>query len=247
MLQLGKRTFQIEDVIVHGDHADPELFWYLAAPVVLARRGNPAKAQLTMIKYKPAVADAGVKGGGFLMFETELTLTEDVERRIKARCRQLGASDPVLVAVPYDSGTVQCVALNLQGPGGTTATPPAGSDGTGYTFVQQILGSSAPSLQGKNAAVFSLQLDQEGATILEQVFRQRGAPVSVIYNLEYTALSESPRRRDQGRPQEGLRLAQGGARRRRRPSRSAASPSMSRPGSTWPSRSSSRAARSRSR
>ena len=93
--------------------------------------------------------------------------------------------------MPFDSGTVQCVALNLQGPGGTTATPPAGSDGTGYTFVQQILGSSAPSLQGKNAAVFSLQLNQEGATILEQVFRQRGAPVSVIYNLEYTALSES--------------------------------------------------------
>ena len=40
MLQLGKRTFQIDDVIVHGDHADPELFWYLAAPVVLAGAGT---------------------------------------------------------------------------------------------------------------------------------------------------------------------------------------------------------------
>src|SRR4051794_683050 len=188
MLQMGSRTFTFEGVTVFGDHADPDQFWYLPAPVRLARRGSPEEPQFTMIKFKPAVADGGVPGGGFVMLETELTLTPEQERAIASRC---DSSNPRLTAVPFDSGTVQCIALNLQGPGGTIAKPPEGSDGTGFTFVQKILGASVPSLQGNNSASFSLQLDQAGATILEQAFRERGAPVGVIYDLQFTALRPS--------------------------------------------------------
>ena len=74
----------------------------------------------------------------------------------------LAKGTPRLAVVPFDEGTVQCVALNLQGAGGTVATPPAGA----FNAVETILGAVMPSLHGDNSASFSLVLSQEGATIL---------------------------------------------------------------------------------
>src|SRR5262249_6812282 len=86
--------------------------------------------------------------------------------------------------VPFDDGTVQCVALNLQGPGGTTAMPVPGA----FVAVEQILGASVPSLDAANNAIFSLTLDQAGATILEEAFGQGATPVGVLYNLKFTGM-----------------------------------------------------------
>ena len=66
MLLLGAKTATIEGVTVFSDHADPNQFWYLSAPVALARRAQDGEAAFTFIKYKPAVVDSGVHGGGFL-------------------------------------------------------------------------------------------------------------------------------------------------------------------------------------
>lgn len=184
MLQLGSKTFTESGVQVFADHADPDQFWYLPAPVQIARRDPGNQAQFTLIKFKPAAVNAGVRGGGFLMIETELTLDKTTERKILAKCAPLSNGSPRLSVVPFDDGDVQCIALNLQGPGGTTATVTPGS----ITFVEKILGASKPSLQGNNTAAFSLTLDQEGATLMEQAFKEGGGPVGVIYQLNYTAL-----------------------------------------------------------
>ena len=86
---------------------------------------------------------------------------------------------------PFDSGTVKCVALNLQGPGGTVA--PVGDDGR-FIAVEQILGATVPSLFGNNTAIFSLTLSAEGATLLEAAFAQGATPIGVIYDLTFTAM-----------------------------------------------------------
>ncbi len=179
------RTITVDGVTVFPDHADPDQFWYLPAPVQLARRGADNHANFTLISYKPAVVQAGVQGGGFLMFETMLRLTPQQEQRVRNRLSGVARGTPRLAAVPFDSGTVQCIALNLQGSGGTTASP--GGPGT-FNAVEKILGASIPSLHGDNNAAFSLTLSQEGAIILEQAFQQRTTPVGVIYDLKFTGM-----------------------------------------------------------
>lgn len=184
MLLLGSRTITVEGITVFPDHADPDQFWYLPGPVQLARRPDGDQA-FTFIKYKPAAVAGGAKGGGFVMFQVDLRLEKDLERRITSRLRSIAKGRPRLSVVPFDEGTVQCVALNLQGSGGTLAQP--AGEGS-FRAVEQILGASVPSLQGDNTAAFSLTLSQEGATILEQAFEQGGAPVGVLYDLKFTGM-----------------------------------------------------------
>ncbi len=88
MMLMGNKTLTIEGVTVYPDHADPRQFWYLPAPVALAERTNVP--QFTLIRYRPAVAAAGVQGGGFLTMEVELRLTTELEKQDSAaRCRSL--------------------------------------------------------------------------------------------------------------------------------------------------------------
>ena len=186
MLQLGATMRVVEGVTVFSDHADPDLFWYLPAPVDLADKPDGSKA-FSFIKYKDGARSGGARGGGFLMFETSLKVDETTQRAIRAALRSQ-SRDPQLQMVPFDEGTVECVALNLQGGGGTSAAPaPPGT----FNAVEDILGTSVPSLFGDNRALFSLTLSQEGATILEQALAQQAAPIGVIYKLKFTALRPS--------------------------------------------------------
>lgn len=183
MLVMGSKTLTVDGVTVYADHADPSQFWYLPAPVALAERNEVP--QFTLIRYRPAVAGGGVQGGGFLMMEVELRLAPETESKIRSAVSRFSSGVPRLTAAPFDDGKVQIVALNIQGSGGTTATPaPPGS----FVAVEAVLGASKPSLAGNNTAVFSLSLSQEGAIILDQAFRQGATPVGVIYDLKYTAL-----------------------------------------------------------
>jgi hypothetical protein len=185
MLTLSNsRTLTLEGVTVFSDHADPDQFWFLPGPVQLARRAD-GEAAFTFIKYKPAAVEGGAKGGGFLTFEANLRLDPDTERRILSRLSALTRGKPRLAVVPFQQGTVQCIALNVQGSGGTT-TPPAGPGS--FNAVEKILGASVPALDAGNTAAFSLTLSQEGAILLEQAFEKEATPVGVLYNLIYTGL-----------------------------------------------------------
>ncbi len=52
----------------------------------------------------------------------------------------------------------------------------------------KIEGATKPALFGDNQASFSVQLDQYGATVLEQALRGAMAPIAVIYALDFVAL-----------------------------------------------------------
>ncbi len=185
MLLLGKPVTTVDGLEVFADHADPDLFWVLPGPVSLGRRGKDRQAAFTFIKYKPAAVAGGAKGGGFLMFEVDLHLDKELERRILSKVSAFAKGRAKVSVVPFDEGTVQCVALNLQGSGGTSA--PVAANGT-FNAVQQILGATTPSLHGDNTAAFSLTLSQEGAIILEKAFQEKTAPVGVVYDLKFTGM-----------------------------------------------------------
>ena len=183
MLVMDSKMQTVAGVTVFADHADPNQFWYLPEPAMLAQRnGDP---QFVLVRYRAAVADSGVAGGGFLTMEIELRLDPDTERQIRTAISRFSDGTPRLTAVPFDEGSVQIAVLNLQGGGGTAApTPPPGA----LLAVTSILGSSTPSLTGSCSAVFSLTLSQEGSTILDQAFHQGAIPVGALYNLKYAAL-----------------------------------------------------------
>lgn len=185
MLLLGSKTTTIKGITIFADHADPNQFWYLPSPIKLAQREQDQQPLFTFIKYKPSVVSGGARGGGFLMFEVDLQLSSDTEREILSELSGSVPGQARLAAVPFDKGTVKCVALNLQGSAGTTTSPTV--PGT-INAVESILGASVPSLDARNSASFSLTLSQEGATILEKAFEQGTTPVGVIYNLKYTGI-----------------------------------------------------------
>ncbi|MCU6340366.1 hypothetical protein KW823_28030, partial [Enterobacter quasiroggenkampii] len=57
------------------------------------------------------------------MFEVNLQLDPVLERRILSKLRAISKERPKLAVVPFDEGTVQCIAIDLQGSGGTAAQP----------------------------------------------------------------------------------------------------------------------------
>ncbi|KAM3102045.1 hypothetical protein ACKFKF_05795 [Phormidesmis sp. 146-12] len=185
MLLLGNKTLTIDHTTVFADHADPNQFWYLPRPVKFARRGADKQVSFTFIKYKPAAVSGGAKGGGFLMFDVDLQLDPKLEQRILSKLSGIAPDRAKLSAVPFDEGTVQCIALNLQGSGGITAS--ASQPGT-FNAVEKILGATVPSLDATNTATFSLTLSQEGAIILEKAFERGTTPVGVLYDLKYTGM-----------------------------------------------------------
>ncbi len=185
MLSLD-RPITVDGLSVYRDHADPSRFWYLPGTVSLARRqdGQPA---LTLLVFRPADEGGPGEGGGFMMFETTLELSDKQRQKIESRVMaEPGVIPPVsLNPPPFENGSVQCIALNLQGPGGTEAEP--GPDGT-FFAVEKILGATMPAMDAANRAAFSLVLDQDGAVIMNEALLKGTTPVGVVYSLSYLAL-----------------------------------------------------------
>lgn len=197
MISLGKQALTIEGVQVYADHADPNQFWYLPGPVQLARRSSDDRPDLTMITYRKS-GEGEALGGGFLNFTADCHLGEDRRSAVLSRLQQEAPDEPLLAAVPFESGTVKCVALGEQstpeGEGSGESSGGGGGNGTGavpeegFQAVQSVLGASHPSLQGRNEAVFSLSLSKEGAQIAEETLKEGGTAMGVIYDLEFSAM-----------------------------------------------------------
>lgn len=187
MLLFSSGTFTIDGITVFPDHQDPNQFWYLPGPVGLANIPDSTEPQFLLIMYAPDCASNGIKGVGFLNVTLALKLSDDAREDIMGQIRAQfpDASEPRLAPVPFDEGTVQIVALDLQGSGGTGGAPPR--EGT-FEAVEHILGAVSPELYGDNNALFALTLTEEGATILNQAFENGMAPVGGIYNLKFTGV-----------------------------------------------------------
>ncbi|MBV9577562.1 MAG: hypothetical protein JO057_03110 [Chloroflexi bacterium] len=187
MLLFSSDTFTVNGITVFPDHEKRGDFWCLPGPVGLETLDGSSEPQFLLTSYAPDVAGSGIQGVGFLNVTLSLKLSDENQQAIIGKIRTVfpDVSDPLLSIVPFDEGTVQIVALDMQGSGGATASP--GAAGAGQA-VERILGTSAPELFGNNDALFALTLTEEGATILEQAFRDGMAPVGGIYNLKFTGV-----------------------------------------------------------
>ena len=206
MLYLNPPYFVIEGVSIFPDDSDPLQFYYLPLmphlTMVTDPTTNVSAPQLQLIEYEGA---AGT--GGFLNLDVNLGLSDDLLAQVTSQVQNQMKlnSTPRMSPVLFTDGTVKLVLLGSQSADATpaatsassTSTPAASptavtttiaSSGPGPQFVVKIQNAAKPALYGDNQATFSVQLDQYGASILQQALLGQMAPVAVIYSLTFLGL-----------------------------------------------------------
>jgi hypothetical protein len=198
MIYLNSQYYLIDGVSLLPDHADPLLWYRLPMMPRLNTSKDASGADMPAIQLIEYVGAAGA--GGFIDFDVNIGLEPDVEQSVKQKLQQQAhLSDlPKLSQVPFVDGSVRLLILGTDTgapatpqSGGSGATTPATAPASGSPrFVIKAEGAAKPSLIGDNQATFSVQLDQYGATILEQALKEDAVilPMAVIYALDFVAL-----------------------------------------------------------
>ncbi|MDG5975412.1 hypothetical protein H010_09141 [Hydrogenophaga taeniospiralis CCUG 15921] len=187
MLLLDARSRIINGLSVFPDHADPEQWYYMpTAPHLTTRRDSALGVDIPQFMLLGFRGDAG--NGGFLNFDCNVGASQaqidDLAREI-ANAENL-RNAPRIAPIPLEGGTVRLMMLGKDSaapaPTGTPATP------AGPQFVLKMDHSANPSLYGDNQAAFSVQLDQDGFTVMQQVLDGEILPIAVVYSLEFLGL-----------------------------------------------------------
>lgn len=187
MLLLDARSRIINGLSVFPDHADPEQWYFMpTAPHLTTRRDSALGLDIPQFMLLGFRGDAG--NGGFLNFDCNVGASQaqidDLAREI-ANAENL-RNTPRIAPIPLEGGTVRLMMLGKDSaapaPTGTPATP------TGPQFVLKMDHSANPSLYGDNQAAFSVQLDQDGFTVMQQVLDGEILPIAVVYSLEFLGL-----------------------------------------------------------
>ncbi len=214
MIDLGKSPMYALGVTLFGDHADPGLFHYLPASPRL-RRDDEGQPELGLLKYRldPMLHD--VLGGGLLSFTVDLAVDEEVLSALRSRLMtHFDLSEPArLVPVAADEGSCRLLLLDRSSSedqpaegdgtdtgegddgGGEEADDAAGAGAGALHLVERILGETAPSLYGNNAATFMAVLSREGAGVMEGALRGGTLPAGVVYALRVLGIRPALRAR----------------------------------------------------
>lgn len=182
MLQIDKvQTVTVNgiDVTVYGDHEFFNVFYPLPQQPRY-RRNADGKLSFAFYKYRfPVDRPDGKKGGGFLLFDVEFVVDEQILEGVKeqlatqvqqeANRRNISPVPPVIIgAFNFTKGT-------------TSLLYPEG------LVTKQIPNGGKPSLFGNNVSTFALELPPEGATFFEQAMQGQGGAVSIVYDLWFWA------------------------------------------------------------
>jgi hypothetical protein len=210
MLYLNPPYFVINGVSVFPDHQDPLQFYYLPMmphlTMVTDPSTNVSTPQIQLIEYE---GSAGT--GGFIDFDVNIGIDQSALSEVANQIEhQLNlTSTPRLSPVTFTDGAVKLLILGAQSADPSTTPAPSGGGASGGTatataspavqtvvappasgpqFVVKVQNAAKPALYGDNQATFSVQLDQYGATIMEQALQGQLAPIAVIYSLQFLAL-----------------------------------------------------------
>lgn len=187
MLYLKPPFHIIEGVAVFPDHANERAFYYLPAAPHLATVPEPGTGievpQIQLIKFR-----GGSGNGGFLTFEVDLGIDDALQENIRAELRRLhpGEGQIQLAPVLLEGGSVRLIIL---GHATDNQGNPLWDEEQQQRFVVRIEHSATPALYGRNQAVFSVELDEEGVQLMEaSMLHGELMPIGVVYSLDFHAL-----------------------------------------------------------
>lgn len=184
MLALDRPLGVVAELVLYGDHADPNRVYYLPTRPRVARVGDAAELSFVKFRGDDPVADGGA---GLLSFTTELVATEEALDEARRHVVRLGVADPVLARLDVRAGRAVFAAALQEGDG----------------FVERMIGDVTPDLAGSCRAVFSLRLNEQGARLVDALLEADGPrALGVRYELEFLGLRPALRvklRADYGR------------------------------------------------
>jgi hypothetical protein len=179
MLNLD-RSQMIEGLTVYHDDAEANLFYILPDQPRFRIDDVTKKPVFKFIKYKmPVDRPDGSKGGGFVVFDSSLTVPDDKLKKIRSTLDSdlqslRDASGRALTSeigpITYTSGTSTLILLD-----------------SGGALVQKVESAGKPSLYGSLICSFTAELSPEGATVLEAVLKGSGGVAQIIYDLHCSA------------------------------------------------------------
>lgn len=175
-------SFEIAGLVCHRDFNVPSRFYYLPrSPRLSLEQGEPL---FQLIIYREAATGpANSRGGGYLTMTVDLGVPEGIKETVRSELSRRYGVEATLAPIPVERGAVRLVTL-----GATSGAQDAAA--TGPRFVEEIMGSSTPSLYGDERAVFQVELTQRGATLMRQAVLAGGAsPVVVLYDLDFRGLN----------------------------------------------------------
>ncbi len=182
MLYLNPPYHVIDGVTVLADHADPRQYYYMPANPRLTRLEGPGgdgAPSLQLIKYR-----SHAQSGGILDFDVNLGVDEsvldDVAREIRSRERLRDV--PRLAPIPLVDGTVRMMMLGRASDDDPAARP------ENSIFKVRFSHHAKPSLYGSNQAAFSVELNPEATTLVEEALQGALSPIGIIYSLTFWGL-----------------------------------------------------------
>ena len=163
---------------VYGDDTNPATFYVLPdAPSI--RIGADGKPAFTFLKYRePLDHGNGVVGGGFLIFDTALQLSDTVMSQIKGDLQGQVNNLFANSGKPPPQVTVGQIDWSQ---GSVSVTVFADAD----TFVQKVTCPQSPSLYGDNVTTVAVELSQFGADLAEAALKGEHGLINVVYTLKF--------------------------------------------------------------
>lgn len=194
MLALYEKTQAIPGVIVYRDHQDLGQFYYISeVPRISMVNGIPA---LSFVKFRRDITDnvdfeeGESLGGGILNFTVDLAVTERERERIRDAIPDHFENVPDeirLAPVTVRDGTVR-LSVMRDAADAEGASPDAPR---GLQLFEEVHGSTKPSLIGDQRATFTVMLNREMATAMEQTLRGGVSMFGVIYSLFFMGMRDA--------------------------------------------------------
>ena len=169
----------IENIVIYGDDRQFNLFYPIPEKptFMIDEKGQPV---FKFIKYRFPIDRAdGKKGGGFVVFATEFTISDEKLAIIKGKLQEEVVAEAQRLGIsPVPEAKIGTVRYNR----GTSRLLFAAGD-----FIERMFDAGKPSLYGKNVSTYSLELSVEGAALFEAALQGKGGFVSVVYELYHDA------------------------------------------------------------
>lgn len=191
MVYLNPPFYLINGVTLLPDHADPLQWYYMPLGphfTMIQDASGQMVPSLQLIMYTGSAGN-----GGFINCDVNIGLDpgalDDIASALRSKANL--SDKPRLVSLPVVDGSVNMILLDKQSappPPPSGGTPPPPPDPTQLQFVERFLCPGKPSLYGDNQASLSAELDQWGATVLQQALQADLTPVGVVYALSFYAL-----------------------------------------------------------
>jgi hypothetical protein len=176
MLKLDKIQ-TLEGHTVHGDDTSDHTYYVLPDRPTFSRMPDGGLA-LRFVEYGQLREDGGQKFGGFVAFDAELAVEEDVLTKIAAKLQEQVAALPQYQG--REAPKVQLSTINWLDGAVKLLLKQGGN------LVETIEGAAEPSLVGRNIACFSMELTELGTAVFKETLSTGAASgIQLVYDVSF--------------------------------------------------------------